>query len=159
MSKVSSFGFTNTSDSTNSVTAKALGLVTNYALMQDAADVVKMNNKTAPLDSEEIISFRTRDVAGVASEAPILNPAKVGKGIEYSIRVDEILSTTDSTDASFRVDEPIVATLAVRHPKSGNITDQHVQAVIIRLLSTLIKADGTWRIADLMRSAERPIVD
>lgn len=159
MAKTSTFGFTNDSDSQNTVTAKALGLVTNYALMQDAADVVKMNNKTAPLDSEEIISFRTRDVAGVASEASILNPAKVGKGIEYSIRVDEVLSTTDNADASFRVDEPIVATLAVRHPKSGNITDAHVKTVIIRLLSTLIKSDGTWRIADLMRSAERPISD
>jgi hypothetical protein len=159
MSRTSTFGFTNTTVGTHDVDQIALGLTQNYALVVDSADTVKLNNKTAPLDSEEIISIRTRDVKGIATDASILYPAKVSQGIEYSIRLDEVLSTTDSTDASFRVDEPIICTVSFRHPKSGNILPAHIATVFQRAISVLMRADGTWRFDDLMRSAERPIVD
>lgn len=159
MAKTSSFGFTNVSAGTHDVDQVALGLTTNYALMSDASDVVKLNNKTAPIDAEEIISIRSRDVAGVSTDANIMYPSNVKKGIEYSIRLDEVLSTTDSADPNFRVDEPIVCSIAFRHPKSGNITSSHIATVFARAISVLMKADGTWRFDDLMRSAERPVVD
>jgi hypothetical protein len=128
-------------------------------MMQDSQDTVKLNNKTAPIDIEEIIAIRTRNVGGVATDANIQYPSKVKGGIEYSVRLDEVLSTTDSSDASFRVDEPIVCTVAFRHPKSGNITGAHIATVFERMISVLMKSDGTWRFDDLMRSSERPIVD
>lgn len=157
MALTSSFGFTNTTDGTHTVTPKALGLPTNYALAKDNDDVVILNNKTAPIDQEEIISFKTRMANSMSSQAAIANPAKVGKIVEYTVRLDEILTTRDSNDATFRVDEPIVCSITFRHPKSGNITDSHIATVFNRALSCLMKADGTWRFGDLMRSAERPI--
>jgi hypothetical protein len=159
MSKVSSFGFTNSTASTNLVTPQELGLASNYALMSDQADVVTLNNKTAPIDQEEIISYRSRVTGNVNSNLNIQYPAPVKSGIEYSIRIDELLSTTDTADPDFRIDEPIVCTIAFRHPRSGNITNAIVAQVMTRAISSLRRADGTWRFDDLMRSAERPVVD
>lgn len=159
MARVSSFGFTNTSSSTNVLTALALGMTSNYAIAEDTADSALLNNKTAPIDVEEKITFRTRNIAQVNTSLNNQYPSPVKNGIQYQVMVEDMLSTTDTTDTSFRVDEPIVAQLTVRHPKSGNITSAKVQETILRLISSLIKADGTWRIDDLMRSAERPVVD
>lgn len=158
MARVSAFGFTNTTDSTHVITPKLLGLTTNYSLSQDAADVVTLNNKTAPIDLEEIITFRSRDTE-LKTNANIQYPSKVTKGIEYSVRLDAVLSTTDTADPSFRMDEPIICTIALRHPKSGNIRSAHVAEVFERAASALKKSDGTYRFDDLMRSAERPVVD
>lgn len=159
MAKVSSFGFTNTTDGTHSVTQKLLGFTSNYAVAEDKADETVLNNKTAPIDQEEIITFRTRDLARVDTSLNIQYPSGIKKGVEYQCVVEDLLSTTDSADPSFRVDEPIVARLVIRHPKSGNITNSIVATVFQRLESALMKSDGTWRFDDLMRSAERPVVD
>jgi hypothetical protein len=159
MARTSAFKFTNTTAGTNDVDQIALGLTTNYALMADGNDVVKLNNKTAPVDAEEIISLRSRNIAKVSTDANIQYPSPITGGIEYSVRVDDVLSTTDSADANFRVDEPIVCSITFRHPKSGNISGSQVATVFTRALSALMKADGTWRFDDLMRSSERPVVD
>jgi hypothetical protein len=161
MAKTSAFGFTNILDNAASIVLKSLGLVTNYSLSSDQADNVVLNNKTAPIDTEEIVSLRSRDIQSVNTPLNIQFPGKVKTGIEYSVRVDAVLSTTDSDDASFRVDEPMTCVITFRHPKSGNITEAHVLTLLTRALSALHK-DGTnagWRIGDLMRSAERPVTD
>jgi hypothetical protein len=159
MAKVSAFGFSNTTDGTHTITPKALGLTTNYALTGEDANNAILNNKTAPIDAEEIVTFRSRSIASVNTDLNIQNPSKVKSGIQYQVQLEDVLVTTDSEDAAFRVDEPIVALLTIRHPRSGNITDAHVATVINRLISCLMKSDGTWRFADLMRGAERPIAD
>jgi hypothetical protein len=160
MSKVSAFGFTNATDSSNTVTAKSLGLTSNYALATDTSDTATLNNKTAPIDLQEVISFKSGTIANLKSNAVnIQYPSKVTQGVSYSVQVTDTLSTTDTADATFRVDEPIIATISVRHPNSGNITSAHVATVLTRALSALIKADGSWRFDDLMRGAERPVVD
>jgi hypothetical protein len=160
MSKVSSFGFTNTTDSTTvTVVPKLLGLTTNYAVATESADEARLNNKTCPIDQEEIVSFRSRNIQKVDTDLNIQYPSPVKKGIQYQIMIEDTLSTTDTADASFRVDEPIVAQLTIRHPKSGNISNTEVVNVVKRLLSACIKTDGTWRFDDLMRQAEKPVVD
>jgi hypothetical protein len=157
--KSSSFGFTNATDSSNEVTLKALGLTSNYAVKTDTADTAVLNNKTAPIDVEEILTFRSRDIQTVNTDLNIQYPSPVKKGIQYQVMIEDTLSTTDTADADFRVDEPIVIQLTVRHPKSGNITSTEVGTVFTRLVSALMKADGSWRFDDLMRAAERPVVD
>jgi hypothetical protein len=157
--KVTGFGFTNTTPGEHTVTPLLLGLTENYSLISDQADVAILNNKTAPVDQEEIISFRSRNITNVNSSLNIQYPSPVKGGIEYSIKIEDTLNTMDSDDANFRVDEPIICTIAFRHPKSGNIGSQQVATVFLRAISALMKADGTWRFDDLMRSAERPVVD
>jgi hypothetical protein len=159
MAKSTQYLFTNTSDSLNTLTLKALGLVNNYALSEDSSNTAILNNKTAPIDAMEIVTFRSRDIAKVNTDLAIAYPPKVTKGIQYGVQVEETLVTTDSDDTSFRVDEPIVVSINVRHQKSGNITNDLVGAAVLRAVSSLVRSDGTWRFDDLMRSAERPVVD
>lgn len=160
MAKSSKFGFTNKSlDTDHLMTPVKLGVVTNYSVITDTASEAVLSNKTAPLDIEEIISYKSRDIARVDTNLNIQYPAPVTKGIQYTVMVEDTLSTTDSADASFRVDEPIVAYVTFRHGKSGNITPDVVKQVFERLISALKRADGSWRFDDLMRSAERPVAD
>lgn len=157
--KQSTFSFTNTTDGPHAVTPPALGLTTNYALANEDANNAVLNNKTAPIDAEEIVTFRSRPIAQVNTDLNIQYPSPVKSGIQYQIQIEDVLTTTDSEDASFRVDEPIVALLTIRHPKSGNINNDIIGTVVRRLVGCIMKADGTWRFDDLMRSAERPVVD
>jgi hypothetical protein len=158
MSKTSSFKFTNTTDSTVDITPKQLDVVDNYAVERDTARAAILNNKTAPIDAQELIEYRSALIAEVNNDLNIQNPARVGKGIIYSVQVQDTLVTEDS-DTDFRVDEPIVATLQVRHPRSGNISGSIVGDVVTRLISACRYADGSWRFDDLMRSAERPVAN
>lgn len=160
MAKQSSFGFTNTDIGQNSVTPLDLGLTSNYATTTESSNQAVLNNKTAPIDLQEVISFRSEDIANLKANAVnIQYPSPVKQGVQYSVMVTATLSTTDTTDASFRVDEPIQVTLSFRHPKSGNITSSQVSTVFLRAISSLMKEDGTWRFDDLMRGAEKPVVD
>lgn len=155
----SSFGFTNVTPGTHTATPILLQLIENYALKSDEPTVVELDNKTCPLDQGELVSFKCQDVTKVSSSQEIRNPAKVTTGVQYLAKVEEILRTTSSTDADFVVDEPIIAYLTIRHPKSGNITPDHISSVVERLLGSLMKADGTWRFNELMRSALKPTED
>lgn len=159
MARTSSFGFTNQTAGTHTVTPLVLGLTSNYALARDNDNVVDLNNKTAPISQEELITFRSRGVKDIPMQITVNNPAPVKNGIEYGIKLEEILQTTDSTDAAFVVDDPITCTVTFRHKRSGYITNQHVATVFLRAISCLMKEDGSWRFDDLMRSAERPVVD
>lgn len=159
MARTSVFSFTNVSEGTHPTPQVALGLTTNYAVATDTADTAVLNNKTAPMDAQEIVSFRYRELPKVNNSLNIQYPAKVSGGIQYGVQVEETLTTTDSADPTFRVDEPIVVSITVRHPKSGNISGTIVGTSVERAVSALKKANGDWRFDDLMRSAERPIVD
>lgn len=159
MSKVSKFGFSNTTASTQVETPIAVGVLTNYALKQDEPTVVDLDNKTCPFDQGELLSYKCQDVKKVSTVQDILFPAPVATGVQYVIKLEEILSTTDGTDANYRVDEPIVAYLTIRHPKSGNINGALVGTVVDRLMGACRKADGSWRFDDLMRSSLKPTVE
>lgn len=159
MAKVSAFGFTNKTAGSNTVTPLALGLTTNYAVETDRDNTAVLNNKTAPVDIEEKVSYRTRNIKTINTSLNIQYPSKVKGGIQYQVMVEDTLSTTDTTDPNFRVDEPIVVQLTIRHPKSGNINNAVIGEAFTRLVSCLMKTDGSWRFDDLMRSAERPVTD
>lgn len=159
MSKTSTYGFGNNTDASFTVTPKALGLVSNYAVTEDTARAAVLDNKTAPIDQGEIVSFRSKDLPNINTALTIQNPSKVQKAMQYGVQYEAILTTTDSDDASFRVDEPIVVTATIRHPKSGNFSNAVVTQAFIRMISSLLRSDGTWRFDDLMRSAERPAVN
>jgi hypothetical protein len=159
MALTSQFRFTNVSDGEHSVTQKAIGITTNYASIQEDSSTAVLNNKTAPIDAEEIVTYRSKNLPKVDTGLNIQYPSPVKTGIQYQIMVEDTLSTTDNADPSWRVDEPIIAQLTIRHPRSGNITNDIIGQVVTRLVSAAMKADGTWRFDDLMRGAEKPVID
>lgn len=159
MSKVSQFLYTNTAASTNSLVPPAMELTENYSIDVDNSDLCVLENLTTPIDAQERIAFRSKLIPEVNNNLNIQYPGPVKKGIVYTIEVQETLSTTDTEDASFRVDDPIVMYLTVRHSRSGVITEQKIAEVFKRLAGCIFKADGTTRFGDLMRGAEKPAVD
>lgn len=154
-----SFNVTNVSDASKTLTYKALGLVDNYALKEDEPTRCVIANSTSPLDAGELISFSATDIKKVTTDQDILYPAGVTAGVQYQIRVEDVLSTTSDTDASFRVDQPVVMMLTVRQPKSSYVSDEVMTTMLQRLMGAVMKSDGSTRFSDLARSSLKPTVD
>lgn len=159
MSYTSSFGYTNSTASQHPVTPKNIKVTTNYALKADEPTEVVLDNKTCPLDKPEALSFMCTDLKKVSTRNEIQHPTANTSGVQYVVKLDEVLSTTSDTDAGYRTDEPVVMYLTVRHQKSGNVTAALLADVFCRLIGALQKEDGTWRFDELMRSALKPTVN
>lgn len=155
MSYTSLFGFSNTTESTHTVAPIAIDPCTNYAKIEDEANACVLSNKTTPLDQGELISFKANKLEKVSTSQLIQHPSIVKNGIQYVIKAEEILRTTDATGAII-MDEPVVVYLTIRHQNSSNITSNHVSQVVNRVLGACRRSDGTWRFDDLMRNALEP---
>lgn len=152
----SSFGFTNKTASQHTVTPIDMDVVTNYALIEDEPTSCVLSNKTCPIDQGELISFKCQSVKSVSTAQDNLYPATVQTGVQYVVKLEELLSLTSDTDPNFRTDLPIVAYLTIRHTKNGQITDDIIGQVVNRLIGACRRDDGTWRFDDLMRSSLKP---
>lgn len=151
-------GYKNTTvNSTAKVDAVDLKLVTNYARIEDEPNVAVLSNITCPIDQGELITFRCNPVDHVSTAQKVRNPAKVQDGVQYVVKIEDIVRTTlDNGDI---VDEPIVAYLTIRHPRSSNISSELISTTFNRLVGACFKSDGTLRFGDLMRSALMPTKD
>lgn len=159
MSKTINFLYTNSGTENNHpVVADCIGLTTNYSFTADTPEECTLDNKTAPIGSE-LITYQCRDIKNVNTALNVQYPSPVKSGVQYTIKLEELARVSDSTDASFCVDEPIVITLSVRHHKADLITNDVVTTAFKRLVSAIERTDGTFRFDDLMRSAERPITE
>lgn len=158
MSKTISFGYTNVTPSDKTVACTALGCVSNYSLITDVADTCVLNNKTAETDRTELISYRTRPLKKVNTSLELTHPSQVVKGIQYGVQTESVL-TIEDPQFNARVDEPIVVGLTIKHSINGDITDEKVIEAVNRTISALWKNDGSSRLPDLRRSAERPVAD
>jgi hypothetical protein len=158
MAKTSLFGFTNITANAVKLSPIDLKLVSNYARIDNEAQTCVLSNKTTPLDIGELVTYRANDLDKVTSTQQIQNPAPVRNGIQYVIKVEDILRTVDANGAVI-CDEPIVAYLTIRHQKSGNVTPAHIEAITSRVIGACQRSNGTYRFDDLMRSALAPIAD
>lgn len=152
------FGFTNKTASTHTITPVNIDPVSVYAKTEDTATSCALKNKTAPLSQGELLSYQCTEINSVSTKQNIVNPAKTTAGVQYIVRLDEILRTTDP-NGDYIVDEPIVMYLTVRHPNSSYITASHIAEVFTRLCGALQRDDGTYRFDDLMLSALAPVAN
>lgn len=152
----SSFGYTNVTAMESTVSPVDLKPVTNYAKVEDTATSCGLSNKSCALDQMEKLSYQCTQIGNVSTKNTILNPAPVREGVQYIVRLDEVLRTKDS-NGDIICDEPVVAYLTIRHQVSGNITNALVSEVVKRLLGACMREDGTFRFDDLMRSALVPV--
>lgn len=155
MANTSQFAFANVTDGSK-VGTIALGPVTNYGKKSDEPTEAILTNKTCPTDQGELVTYRARDIETVNTNLQVLNPAKVLNGVEFGVRVDELLRTADG-NGNVLFDEPIVATLTVKAPKSSNITASVITTVVSRLLGACYdETKKSYRWDDLMRSCLVP---
>lgn len=151
----SSFSFTNKTAGTN-VGTVAVSPVSYYAKTVDEPTEARISNKTCTIDQGELITYRSREIDKVTSQLQVLYPARVLNGVEFGVRLDELLRTTDA-NGSIVCDEPIVATLTVKAPKSSNITYSVINEVVQRLLGACYDETAQkFRWDDLMRSSLVP---
>lgn len=156
MANTSTLAVTNVTVSTKTTPITELSVVSNYAKIEDEPTVCVLSNKTCPLDQGELVTYRSVEIPKVSTTQKLQNPSKIRNGVQYIVKVEEILRTKDANGVTI-CDEPIVAYLTIRHQKSGNISEAMVQQCLSRLNGALYKLDGTSRIGDLMRSALVPV--
>lgn len=159
MAITTSFGYTNNTAHTKVITPVNVGVTTNYALIKEEPSEVALSNVTSPMDQAEIISYKASKVAKVSTSMDVVYPAANSTGVQYVIKVEDVLRISSDTDPSFKEDLPIVAYLTVRHVKSSAITDTIIGQVANRLFGASIKADGTFRFGDLARNSLKPKAD
>lgn len=155
--KTSTFGYTNTSTSTRSYDDYQIGIITNYGLKEDEPTRVILDNRDAPIDQAELITYQGQRLKNVSNGCNNNYPPVPGDipGISYVVKVEELLSTVDS-ETGMRVDEPITMYITVKHPISGNFTSTQITEVFNRLKGALMNDDGTYKWSDLMRHCFKP---
>lgn len=160
MATTSSFAFTNTTTGAT-VDTTAIQPKTKYAPIPSSTpgQEYTVTNSTCPVDQGEQISYRSRAINNVTSAMPVVYPARVQSGVEFGVRVDEILRTKDS-DGTILCDEPIICTVTMKAPRSSNITEAILETVWERTLGALYDATNSrYRFADLMKTALEPMAD
>jgi hypothetical protein len=135
-----------------------LGVVTNYGVDSDTGNSCVLTNRTCNVDTPELVSYQSRKIKIVNTTIPVLHPSKGTPGLQYGVQMETILKSSDDS-IGYRVDDPIVVTVSVRHPVSGHITNDHIKTAVIRTVSYLFADNGSSRLGDLMRGAERPVSD
>lgn len=163
------FGFERTKDEdmkTGVIAIPVINPLQNYALVEDEPNSCSLTNTATPLDLGEKLTYGCREIPEVACGLRNQHPTKTKGGVQYQVKLETLLSVTDSNDSTYREDLPIVAYLTIRHPRSGAIKTSDVNEVVARMLSAAWKgttdANGNnhnqSRFGDLMRSALRPTV-
>lgn len=128
----SSLGFTNTSSDGPVVSLPNIAIQDNYGTVRNEATEVRLKNSTGPVDQKEIITFRAREIKSINTYNKIYYPARVQEGVEFGIRLDEVLRTQDS-NGFIICDEPIVLSVAFKAPLSSNITEEILDEIFKRL--------------------------
>lgn len=140
MSSVVNNGYTDTAIS--GVTALGLdrGLINfkaDFVVQKNAITDVTLVNMSSPLDRPEKFRFAVNDIANIYTNTGI-DPsvwAASTKGESLLCQVTEVLSVTDTTDPSYRVDLPITCNITLKFPKNALITSTQLQTLLGRAVS------------------------
>lgn len=132
-----------------------LKLPINYAVITDEPSQVVLDNTTASIDQQELISFRRRRVGAVNTDLNIQYPAPVKGGVTYAYQIEE--TVVETTAAGDRYDHPVKLYLTVVHDMSGVVTNADLSKTLRRLLSAIpVDSSGDFVLLTTARGALRP---
>lgn len=154
-----SFGFTNTTaQTTGLINGKKLGMYSNYDAKEFTSNSTLLRNSTCPIDKDELVSVRTKDIPRIDSNLNIEKASPIKGGIEYSVQTQVVAAITDdATGISYQ--EPIVLTTTIRHHKNACLTGSIISQLLERHVSAFYQDDGTERFSRLMTGCETPKAD
>lgn len=121
---------------------------------------VVMTNITCPTDRPEKIRVAYSEITNIYSgtdvEPSLAAPSK--KGVSVLVQDTEVISVSDTTDPSFRIDLPVSYHMVIKVPSSEYITSDVVQVGVGRLISALFDTGSTsgTRIDSLLRGSLAP---
>lgn len=151
-----SWGFTNNSDSSYTLTPKKVE-PSYYAVTVDDPGKCIMKNTTSPIDQQEVITYQASDISIVQQTDKNLYPPKVVEGRVITVKLEEKLRLTSSTDDTFMVDLPVNCNVTFRFTKSQYITEALLKGLLARLVGALQnETDGSSRIGKMMRMQLNP---
>ena len=106
---------------------------------ENAGKEIVLTNITSPIDRPEKIRIAYSDVSNVYNgsgiESGVYAPTK--RGVSVLAQITNVISVTDNTDPTYRVDLPVSYHLVIKVPVSEAITGQVIEEGIGRLLSGL----------------------
>lgn len=162
MAKTSEFKYTNKTETGAIIKLVKINEQSDYGITSDEPTSCSMANTTAPIGQDEVVTNFCTPIKTVNSTLTMPHPSPVKNGIQYGVKVESTLVTTDSSDATYEVDEPCVVQISVRHPRSTNFTSTLVSEAVQRAISAfygnLFDATND-HVAMLMRSALQPMPD
>lgn len=144
------FAFTNKTANTH-VTSDvfkfyALGLGTNYAKRIASSDSISYDNKTAPDDQTELLTWKAQDIKKVDSPIKNYYPAKVQNGVQVTAQAAELASETVEGN---RCDYPVVSSIQIRTCKG--MPESLLQEAFERNVSMFYDDNGNFRLPDAIR--------
>lgn len=147
--------YTNQDIRDQQVTVYDLGLLSNYAMVEDTPKQVVLDNTTASYDQQEIIMIRRRNVGQIQHELNIQYPSPQKGGILYAYEAQQ--TVVEELQDGTRIDHPVRMYLTVVHDKSGCITDQVLDTQLRRLISAIpVNQNGLFLLTKTARGALRP---
>jgi hypothetical protein len=156
MALSSSFGFTNTSDSSVDLTPTAVGM-SNYALVTDDPGKCLLKNTTCPIDQVETLTFMSQDINQVNQEEKNVNPPKISGGRVITVKLEAKKRVTSSVDDTFVVDYPVSCNVSFRFAKTQYVTSADLLTMLKRVVGALqdSSTDG-YILDDLMMQQLNP---
>lgn len=163
MAKTTNVGYTDTPISGVTSLAFARGLLNfkaDFRVKQSAPNEVVLTNLTSPSDRSEKVRIAFSEVNNIYNgtniDPSVYAPTK--GGVSVLLQLTEIWSTTDNTDAAYRVDRPVSAQLVLKYPNAEEVTAEMVQTMLGRLVSTAYETGVTDvnRLKALLRGSLLP---
>lgn len=164
MSKVKSYGFTDTPiEGVTSLTfARAiLNIGKDYRVKSvTPGKEVILTNITGDRDHPQRIRISYAEVnniyAGSGIEPSMFSPSK--KGVSILVQVTDVITLTDSVDATFHIDYPVSYHFVIKVPADANVSADDIEAGLGRALSCLYDAgvSDNARLEALLRGSVLP---
>lgn len=163
MATTYSWGYSNTTASTKSVTLKNLGVYSNYentvpaAVSEGKQPAVpyrkEYRNTTSPGGQEERFTYQSKDQDIAVSN--LLNPPKTKAGRFISTQVSDV--RREVRDNGDTYDHPIRCTISFAGGIAHSWTNAEMEEILLRTLSTLYdETNSAWRLEGLMNGAITP---
>lgn len=163
MSKQINFGYTDTPINGVESLSFSRGLVNfgaDFKVRLDKKDELILTNITSPIDRPEKfrIAWSLLDNVYNGSGISLANQAPSLRGVNLLMQLTEVASITDDTDPAYRVDVPISVHCVLRVPAVEELTEEHIQTALGRLVSGFYEtgAVSVDRIKALVRGSLEP---
>lgn len=153
-----SFVISSSTDQTsNDVALRMPKFASTFAKTEDVAGSCTLARKAAPVDADCVYQIKAKHVDKVnLSLIKNMYPAAVSDGVQMSVRMEAVISITDSVDATYREDVPVVIQTNFIAGLNGNVSSSQLELALKAAIGAWYYTDGSTRIADLIRTATEP---
>lgn len=158
-----SFGFTDTPISGVTELTFDRGLVNfgaDFSTQSSKPGETILVNLTTPVDRPEKFRFAQSAISNVYSGSGISAnvQAQSVRGSNVLVQLTEVLSITDDTDPTYRVDVPMAVHLVLKVPAIEQVTEDHVMTALGRLVSGIYNtgSEANTRLKALIRGSLLP---